>query len=125
MYRIFDNKEKVWVREGIYLSPNNDLSTSKRALFGTEKLSLVSEQRYILHRDIGLRDKNNIAIFEGDICKVESINVTGVVVYAYDHASYYLLDYANSKYYTLGIEQCKMVEVIGNIIENKDLLNLN
>ena len=125
MYRIYDNKEKCWVRDGFYLSPNGDLSTSKKALFGAEKLSLVSEQRYTFHRDIGLCDKNNTLIFEGDICKIELLNIIGVVAYVYDRASYYLLDYKNSKYYTLGASNCKEIEIIGNIFDNSDLINLN
>ena len=122
MYRVFDNVKKKWVREGIYLSPNNDLSTSKKALFGTEKLSLVSEHRYTYHRDIGLCDKNGVLIFEGDIGKVERINVIGVIAYVAEHASYYLLDEKDYKFYPLSEERCREIEVIGNVFENKNLL---
>lgn len=122
MYRVYDNKECKWVREGIYLSPNNDLSTSKKALFGTEKLSLASEHRYTYHRDIGLNDVNGHIIFEGDICKIDRLNVIGVIVYVSEHASYYLLDEKNFKYYPLSEDRCREIEIIGNIFENKDLL---
>ena len=122
MFRVFDQKQKCWVREGIYLSPNNDLSTSKKALFGTEKLSLASDNRYIWHRDIGLYDKNNKLVFEGDICKCKNGVFTGVVVYVREHAAYYILDDEHLTYYPLGIEYMDKVEVIGNIIENQDLL---
>ena len=125
MYRVYDNKEKRFVREGIYLSPNDDLSTSKKALFGTEKLSLVSDQRYTFHKDIGLYDKNNILIFEGDICRIQFLDSIGMVAYVPEHAAYYLFDYKNSKYYTLGTAQCKEVEIIGNIFDNADLLQDN
>ena len=122
MFRVFDNKEKKWVKEGIYLSPNNDLSTSKKALFGTEKLSLASDNRYIWHRDIGLTDKNNKLVFEGDICKAKDGVFTGVVAYVREHAAYYLLDDEHMTYYPLGVQYMDMVEVIGNIFENQDLL---
>lgn len=125
MYRVFDNVEKRWVREGIYLSPNNDLSTSKNALFGSKRLSLASDQRYIFHRDIGLCDKNKSLIFEGDICKVPSFDIVGLIAYVPEHASYYLLDYKNSKYYELGIDECKEIEIIGNVLENSNLIGLN
>ena len=101
---------------------NDDLSVSKKALFGAEKLSLVP---YTYQRDIGLPDKNNVLIFEGDICKAESINVVGMIAYVPEHAAYYLLDYENSKYYELNEERCKSIEVIGNMFEHSDLLNLN
>lgn len=124
MYRVYDTKKNRWVKEGIYLSPNSDLSTSQRALFGAEKLSLVSTQRYILHRDIGLYDINKRLIFEGDIGKVENenISVTGLIAYHADHASFYLFDYINSKYYILTSEVCKNMEIIGNIFDNGNLL---
>ena len=122
MFRVYDNKEKHWVREGVYLSPNNDLSTSKRALFGTEKLSLASDHRYIWHRDIGLYDKNNKLVFEGDICKCKDGAFTGVVAYVHEHASYYLLDDEHLTFYPLGVEYMDQVEVIGNVCENQDLL---
>ena len=123
MYRVFNNKEKCWVREGIYLSPNNDLSTSKKALFGTEKLSLASDNRYTWHRDIGLYDKNNKLVFEGDICKCKDGVFIGVVSYVREHAAYYLLDDEHMTYYPLGAEYMDMVEVIGNVLENQDLLS--
>ena len=122
MYRVYDSKEKCWVKEGIYISPNNDLSISKKAMFGAEKLSLVSYQRYIFHRDIGLHDMNETLIFEGDICRIARLDVIGVIAYCSEHASYYLFDYTNSKYYVLGITKCKEIEVIGNVLENNDLL---
>lgn len=122
MYRVYDNKEKRWVKEGIYLSPNNDLSISKKALFGIKKMSLVSDNRYTWHRDIELRDKNNKLIFEGDICSCKDGVFTGVVSYVREHAAYYLLDDENLTYYPLGDEYMDKVEVIGNVLENQDLL---
>lgn len=123
MYRVFDNYQKIWVRDGIYLSPNNDLSISKKALFGTERLSLASEHRYTYHQDIGLYDKNKKLIFEGDICKIEHLNVVGIITYIAEHASYYLLDDKNLKYYPLSKERCEQLEIIGNVFDNEDLLS--
>ena len=124
MYRVWDNVEQGWVQDCIYLSPNDDLSMAKarKSLFGTTKLNLVSDQRYIYQRDIGLLDKKKNLIFEGDICSTKSGDVMGVIAYVPEHASYYLLDDRTMKYYPLGEERCKQLEVIGNIFENKDLL---
>lgn len=128
MYRVYDKKKNHWVKEGIYLSPNEDLSTSTKALFGTEKLSLVSSQRYILQKDIGLKDMRKISIFEGDIASVTIYNenkemtVVGIIAYYPDHASYYLFDYQNAKYYPINSEVCKHLEIIGNVIDNDGLL---
>ena len=126
MFRVYDNVERGWVQDCIYLSPNDDLSVeqTKKSLFGKTKtkLTLVSEQRYIYQRDIGLLDKKGNLIFEGDICGTKSNDVMGVIAYVPEHASYYLLDDRTLKYYPLGEERCKQLEVIGNIFENKDLL---
>ena len=123
MYRVHNNKEGKWLKDNVYLSPNNDLYISKKSLFGTEKLSLASEHRYTYHQDIGLNDKNNKLIFVGDICKIEHLNVIGVVAYVAEHASYYLLDNKNLKYYPLNKERCSEIEIIGNVFDNKDLLS--
>ena len=126
MFRVYDNVERGWVQDCIYLSPNDDLSVeqTKKSLFGKTKtkLTLVSEQRYIYQRDIGLLDKKGNLIFDGDICSMKSNDVMGIIAYVPEHASYYLLDDRTLKYYPLGEERCKQLEVIGNIFENKDLL---
>ncbi len=51
MYRVFDKKEKCWVKDGIYLSPNNDLSTSKKAIFGI----FLCMVEYVLRKLKGIR----------------------------------------------------------------------
>lgn len=126
MFRVFDKVEHAWVQDCIYLSPNDDLSIEKtrKSLFGKTKLTLVSEQRYIYQRDIGLLDKNGNLIFEGDICSTKSEDVMGVIAYVPQHASYYLLDDRDMKYYPLGEERCKQLEVIGNIFEREGIVSM-
>lgn len=129
-YRVYDKKDECWVRENIYLSFNKDLLVAKKSLFNTLKLSLVSDSRFILQESIELKDKKKRLIFEGDIVKVEIVNeedkvttvVTGVVAYYPDYAAFYLFDYQNSKYYPITSDITKYMEIIGNVIENKDLL---
>lgn len=116
MYRVYDNQEKSWVKDKIYLSPNDDLYIVKKTLLG-EKLELVSDRRYTKHCSIGLRDGNNVEIYEGDICHIESLNATGVVTYITEHASYYLLDNKHYKYYPLNEARCRQLRVIGNVFD--------
>lgn len=122
MYKIYDTNEKSWVKDNVYLAPNGDIYIAKKTLFGTEKLSLVSSQRYISLNNIRIFDKNSKPIFEGDICKIEAVNAIGVVGYTEEHASYYLFDYNNSKYYSLGFDKGKEIEIIGNMLDNPDLM---
>ena len=122
MYRVYDNKEKKWLREGFFLSPNGDMYISKKTLF-SNKLVLASEQRYVLQHEVGMNDRNGKLIFEGDICKIAARNVIGVIAYIPEHASYYLLDDKNLRYYPLYEKLIgEQVEVIGNVCENNDLL---
>ncbi|MBR5604227.1 MAG: hypothetical protein IKW51_08460 [Bacteroidales bacterium] len=114
MYRIYDNQTKKFLYNNIYIYPNGDVFISKKTLFG-EKLELMSDRRYIKHRSIGLRDGNHVEIYEGDICKIESTNVTGVITYIAEQASYCLLDKKNYKYYHLSEARCKQLKVIGNV----------
>ena len=125
MFRVYDNKEKKWVKKDIYLAPNNDLFQSQKKLFGIEKLSLIPETRYIHQIDIGLYDENRKLMFEGDILKNESEGVIGVIAYSTSQAAYLLFDYKNSKYYPLGEIICKQCKVVGNVLENYDLLEQN
>ena len=124
-YIIYDKKNEEWVEElqNFYLSYNNDLFASTKLPFGVEKLSLVSTERYVYQVDIGLRDMNGHLIFEGDICRIDSIDVVGAITYVPEHASYYLLDHKNLNYYPLSEERCRQIEIIGDIFYDKNLIN--
>lgn len=124
MYRVYDNKEKKWLREGFFISPNGDMYMSDKRIFGNlHKLLLISKRRFTIQNEIEMNDKNGKLIFEGDICKITNRNIVGVIVYVPEHASYYLLDDKHMKYYPLYEKLIsEHVEVIGNVCENSDLL---
>ena len=125
MYRVYDNKEKRWVKDDFYIAPNGDMYICDNRIFPklSHKLVLVPEQRFTVHRHIGMNDSNGKPIFEGDICKITKRNVIGVVAYIAQHASYYLLDDKHLKYYPLYENLiAEQVEVVGNIFDNNDLL---
>ena len=125
MFRVFDIIEHRWVKDDIYLAPNNDLFMLKKTKLGTKKMSLVSDKRYIVHKHIGLSDMKNIMIYEGDIVEVQinkDSKINMLVTYSPDISSYIILDFNENKYYSLGINNRKFVKVIGNVFENCDLL---
>ena len=92
----------------------------EKCLFG-KKIKITSPERYIYHRDIGLLDKNDELIFEGDMVEAtvsEDTTVTGMVAYARELAGYVILCSDCEKWYSLGSEVCQYVKVVGNVFDD-------
>lgn len=128
MYRLYDNIKKKWV-DNVYITPTGNIFIEKKTWYGLNKLVIVDEKdRYTIHRETGMYDKFDDMIYEGDICKLEfeDKTITGLVVYYDQHASFYLINYDNDTFYPMRDEYYKdHIEVIGAIMENKDLLGEN
>ena len=121
MYRVYDNDKKVWLKDNIYLSPNNELFKIKKSVLGMVKtLLILSQDRYIYHQDIMLNDKNDTLVYEGDyiLAKVaEDKEVVGLVAYAHELSSYVILCVDSDEFYTLGSNVSSEIEVIGNVFD--------
>ena len=76
--------------------------------------------------DIGIKDKENHLIHEGDICAVD-INpdkvIKGLIIYFPEIASFVFVDYTENKYYPLTQSMCKeRMLIIGNCFDNAYLI---
>ena len=72
----------------------------------------------------GLHDKNEKEIYEGDIVKVRKWSSFEIEVVKFAKGCFYAgMHYGSSTRSTVKLIQPKLTEVIGNIYENKELLN--
>ena len=87
-------------------------------------VSIPYQPSFILMQYTGLHDKNGKEIYEGDIVKVRKWSSFETEVVKFDKGCFYAgMHYGSSTRTTLKLIQPKMTEVIGNIYENKELLN--
>ena len=128
MYRVYDTQKKKWLKYDVYLMPNGDLYKLEKPIFRKRNtLRQLSTDRYVYHRDIGLYDKNDVLIYQGDIVKAninEDEYINAEVAYVEHIASYVILDFKEGRYYSLGTEECSHLEVIGNVFDTPELLGV-
>ena len=125
MYRIYNIKKKKWIKNNIFLSPDpyDDLYALKKNRFGKEKLVPISDNNYVVHKEIGLYDMDDNLIYEGDYVQAkvaENRTVIGLVTYAHELAAYIILCTGSEEYFTLGQEVCEFIQVIGNVFDGYD-----
>ena len=121
-YRVFDIKNKVQINNVAVTDPRGDIFIAKQGLFNRFKLQLLSDRKYVVHRCVEIQDKHGKDVYEGDICVAKDGAFTGVVTYVPEHASFYLLCDRDSTFYPLGFEYQKLLEIIGNVIENPEMV---
>lgn len=126
MIRVYDKKEERWMHGDFCILSNGDLAELKKRPFGTEKIELLSNERYIWHEDIKLYDSIGNLIFEGDICRLDvpdNESLYCFVAYIPERAAYLLFDEKNLNYYNIDENIRNIMSVVGNVIDNQDILN--
>ena len=108
---------KAWIKD------ISDTTTNPRRL-GRDfaDFRCVEVEKETVEQYTGLKDKNGKEIYEGDVvlCKIHDKEYMGLVEYTNTYGFYYL---SGMGYSDTELWGCNEKKVIGNIHENKELLN--
>ena len=120
-YRLWNKYKKCWETDCYTISRNGEVYFID---YG-EICGCFPSKTHVLQRSLGLKDIYGIEIFEGDIVKIDYGDelLIGTMEF-YDFAWCIKSKYKNGKnlYYPIFCEDVNLIEILGNIYENPELL---
>lgn len=117
----YDNRMKHKFTIGSVTNSDNNLWTCPTLWL--EDTGWVNCDTLVLMQYTGLKDKNGVEIYEGDIVNVHSYTVTGLGKVGFNKGSFVFNKFEYPTRQVL--HSFSEIEVIGNIYENPELLENN
>lgn len=121
-YRIWNKYKKCWETDCYVISRDGEVYFID---YG-EICGCFPSKTHVLQRSVGLKDIHGNEVFEGDIVKIDygDESLMGSMEF-YNFAWRIKSKYKNDKnlYYPIFCEDIDLIEILGNIFENKNLLN--
>lgn len=120
-YRLWNKYKKCWETDCYVISCNGEVYS----IDYNEICDYLSSKTHILQRSLGLKDIHGNEVFEGDIVKIDYGDelLIGTMEF-HDFAWCIKSKYKNKNlYYHISCEDIDLIEILGNIFENKNLLN--
>lgn len=121
-YRLWNKYKKCWETDCYVISRDGEVYFID---YG-EICGCFPSKTHVLQRSVGLKDIHGNEVFEGDIVKIDygDESLIGNMEF-YDFAWRIKSKYKNDKnlYYPIFCEDIDLIEILGNIFENKNLLN--
>ena len=129
-FRAWNKLDKNWLAElelALFINPE-----TKGKYFYIHDTSNNGIDYIEISQFTGLKDKNRKESYEKDICNFRRYKSkkweVGEIFWSDIYLTYYLKCFytknKDSDFYSIRIEECKEIEIIGNIYENPELLKL-
>ena len=116
-------KFRAWLKENEKMMKVSSLHLENKEISVKENGTFHLFRMQDLMQYTGLKDKNGKEIYEGDIVVLNNIENDNMCIVRYEHSSYRLEGWGLRE--DLSNAEARFLEVVGNIYENKNLLEEN